>query len=273
MRFIARDSTDSTMLDARRAIARGPLPDLTVFSAGEQTGGIGRFGRAWSSPKGGLWMTVMMPLEQDQLSKILEGLGLRVGVAVLDTLERACRTLAAGMGASDSGPSGPSPRLTLKWPNDVLLNGRKVAGVLVETAHAGGVPHALIGVGVNANFPARDLPADLRDRATSILAELGVTADLARLRDDLARAVFNAVARQGLPYDTLARARDVLAGVGQTARVTFDTALEPVEGTLLGLSDRGAPILMTLRGEVELPPGVELAHLSPPRDSGADEPR
>lgn len=262
MRFLDRDTTDSTMADARRAIARGPLRELSVFSAKSQTGGVGRFGRGWSSPRGGLWATFVMPVEAEDLPAKLDGLGLRVGVAVLDTLERACRTLAAELGGSDSGPSGPAPSLTLKWPNDALLNGKKVAGVLIEVVREEEKPHLLIGVGVNANFPSRDLPEDLRGRATTILAELGAPVGLATLRDELARAIFTAAARNGLPSVTLERARGALAGVNEPVKVLVANGA-PIEGTLLGLSDRGNPLVMTDRGEVEASSGSELAHTAP----------
>ncbi len=257
MRFLERDTTDSTMLDARRAIEHGPLRELTSFMAKEQTGGVGRFGRAWSSPKGGLWMTLAMPVEPEMLPEMLDGLGLRIGVAALETIEQACRTLSAELGGSDSGESPRSPRVTLKWPNDVLLNGKKVAGVLVEVFRAHEKPHVLIGVGVNANFSTRDLPEELRGRATTILAELGAPVGLHSLHDSLARALFLAASRRGVPAKTLARARESLAGVDEPVKITVANG-SPIEGTLLGLSDAGNPLVMTGRGEVEAPSGSEM---------------
>jgi len=203
-------------------------------------------------------MTLAMPVEEPSLPAMLDGLGLRVGVAMVETIGAAARDLAAGLGGSDSGPSTPSPRVTLKWPNDALLNGKKVAGVLIEVVRAGGRAHLLIGVGVNANFPSRELPEDLRGRATTILAELGAPTGLHALRDALAKSLFAAAARNGLTSDTLASARGLLSGVNEPVRITLANAREPIVGTLLGLSDRGNPLVMTERGEVEAPSGSEM---------------
>jgi BirA family biotin operon repressor/biotin-[acetyl-CoA-carboxylase] ligase len=203
-------------------------------------------------------MTLAMPVEGDALTGMLEGMGLRVGVAATETIASALRTLRAELGGSDAGPSTPSPKVTLKWPNDVLLNGKKVGGILIEVVRAHEAPHVLIGVGVNANFSSRELPEDVRGRATTILAELGAPVSLEKLRDALAKALFAAAARNGLTSDTLARARGLLAGVNEPVRIALANAREPIEGTLLGLSDRGNPLVMTARGEVEAPSGSEM---------------
>lgn len=261
MRILERETTDSTMLDARRAIERAALRELTVFVAKTQTGGVGRFGRSWSSPSGGLWMTLAMPVDGGALPGVLEGMGLRVGVAATETIASALQTVRAELGGSDAGPSAPSPKVMLKWPNDVLLNGRKVAGILIEVVRAHEAPHVLIGVGVNANFSSRELPDELRGRATTVMAELGAPVSLAKLRDALVKALFAAAARNGLTSDTLARARALLAGVNEPVRITLANAREPIEGTLLGLSDRGNPLVMTGRGEVEAPSGSEMGNV------------
>lgn len=257
MRILERETTDSTMLDARRAVERDRLRELTVFIATTQTGGVGRFGRSWSSPNGGLWMTLAAPVEGDALPAMLDGMGLRVGVAATETIASSLRTLRAELGGSDAGPSAPSPKVTLKWPNDVLLNGKKVGGILIEVVRAHEAPHVLIGVGVNANFSSRELPEELRERATTIITELGAPVSLEKLRDALAKALFAAASRKGLTSDTLARARALLAGVNEPVRIALANAA-PIEGTLVGLSDRGNPLVMTDRGEVEAPSGSEM---------------
>lgn len=258
MRVIEADRTESTMRDARDAIARHEVDEPTLFVAREQTGGVGRHGRAWSSPRGGLWMTVVVPLPPGELRGVLDGLGLRAGVAITDTLSLALVRLAASMGGSDSGPSTPSPLVQLKWPNDVYLNGKKVAGLLTETTSAMEHPYLLLGLGVNANFPTSDLPGDLRERATTILAELGAPVKLGALRDDLADALLDAAHEHSVRFETIQRARGLLYGVNQPVRITSGAAREPMTGTLMGLSDRGLPLVRTDRGVEEASPGSEL---------------
>lgn len=159
-RRIDFDVIDSTSLHARRLVERneageGPL----VIVAAMQTAGIGRLGRAWSSPRGGLWCTFVLPPARPY-AEVSDGLGMRIGTAVTEALRSAV------------GPEH-SPRLRTKWPNDVLLDGRKVCGVLTETAGAGEGLRVLVGVGVNIDFPVSDAPADLRDRITTMRDALG----------------------------------------------------------------------------------------------------
>lgn len=134
--------------DLARSLAEGGAPEGTVVVAEVQTAGRGRMGRVWVSPAGGLWMSVILrPIAApDEVPKV----GLVGGVAVARAIERTC-----GL------------RPGLRWPNDVLVNRRKVAGVLAEAG-----PKALwvvLGIGVNANVDPHALP----EGATSLLAELG----------------------------------------------------------------------------------------------------
>ncbi|RMD62267.1 MAG: bifunctional biotin--[acetyl-CoA-carboxylase] synthetase/biotin operon repressor, partial [Planctomycetota bacterium] len=109
------EELDSTSLEARRDVESGELGDQArLYVAKRQTRGLGRFRRSWASPAGGLWCTLAWPVNLEP-RLVLEGLGLRVGVAVVHTVEH---TLAAhGVGAP----------VQLKWPNDVMVKGRKIA--------------------------------------------------------------------------------------------------------------------------------------------------
>lgn len=258
MRTVELHRTASTMLDAREAIARGEVDEPVVFVAEEQTGGVGRHGRAWHSPKGGLWFTVAVPVPPGELRGVLDGLGLRAGVAATDTLSLALVRLSAAMGGSGDGPGARSPLVQLKWPNDVYLNGKKVAGLLIETTSAHEHPYLLLGLGVNANFASRDLPPELRDRATTILAELGAPVNLVSLRDALANALLDAAHEHSVRFETIQRARGLLYGVNGPVVITTGRATEPLTGTLLGLSDRGLPLVKTASGVQEASPGSEL---------------
>lgn len=258
MRIIEVERTASTMRDAREAISRGEVEEPALFVAETQEAGLGRHGREWSSPRGGLWMTLAVPLPQGELTGVLDGLGLRAGVAVTDTLSLALVRLSASLGGSDSGPSGASPLVQMKWPNDVFLNGKKVAGLLIESFSAHDHPFLLLGLGLNANFASGDLPADLRGRATTIIAELGAPVKLGPLRDALADALLDAAHEHSVRFETIQRARGLLYGVNQPVRITTSAAREPLSGTLMGLSDRGLPLVRTERGVEEAPPGSEL---------------
>lgn len=131
MTVVWHDRLASTM-DTAHALAEQGAPHGTAIAAREQEAGRGRRGRRWHSPRGGLWMSVIC--RPGDVSA-MEHLSLRVGLAVADTLEQ----LLPGL-----------PRLTVKWPNDLLIEGHKVAGILCEARWDGSRPGwVVVGVGVN----------------------------------------------------------------------------------------------------------------------------
>lgn len=125
--------------DRARALAAAGAPHGTLVTAGAQTAGRGRQGRAWVTPPGRALLLSLVIRASDEL------LPLRAGLAVADL---------AGPGAQ------------VKWPNDVLLDGRKVAGILVEARPQDG--WAVLGIGVNVAVDPDDLPPELRDRAGTL---------------------------------------------------------------------------------------------------------
>ncbi|HEX8103317.1 MAG TPA: biotin--[acetyl-CoA-carboxylase] ligase [Solirubrobacteraceae bacterium] len=202
--------TTSSTNDVARALAAAGAPAGTIVTAAEQTAGRGRQGRRWTAPPGRALLLSVVVRALDPL------LSLRAGLAVADVVGADAR---------------------VKWPNDVLVDGRKVAGILVEGRPQEG--WAVIGIGVNVAVAPDDLPEELRATAGTLgrtPAELpGVLADLlAALR-----------ARLGQPApDALAalRARDALLG-------------RPVrwrdgDGVGAGISDTGALLVRTTGGDV-----------------------
>jgi BirA family biotin operon repressor/biotin-[acetyl-CoA-carboxylase] ligase len=146
------DVTASTNADAL-AWAERDAPEGALVVAEHQTAGRGRWGRRWESVPGGslLFSLVLRP---QRPARELALLTTALGVAVAEGVEGAC---------------GLDCRL--KWPNDVTVSGRKLAGVLVETGLAGAtVSMAVAGVGLNLDWP--DVPPELADRATSVATEL-----------------------------------------------------------------------------------------------------
>ena len=157
-------TTASTNDDLKRLAEHG-APAGTVLTADRQTGGRGRAGRHWHSPQGGLWMSVL--LRPRVPAAALAPLGLAVAVAV-------------GEAVAEHGGN----RVELKWPNDVLVDGRKLAGILAEAAVEGGrVRHVVVGIGVNLNV-AR-FPAPLRKSAMSLHRVRGGSVDRGVFATDL----------------------------------------------------------------------------------------
>ncbi len=253
------EELDSTSALARRLVQENhaALRVPRTIVASRQTAGRGRLGRAWASPGGGLWCTLIWPLDpptsHDALPSgaprphpdlqpvraptapggdVLDGLGLRIGLActltIEDTLQRC----------------GIRPEVRLRWPNDVLVDGRKVLGVLVEVLAERGLMWALVGVGINANFDAADLPGELCTRATTLREESGCDVDLGRLLDDLHARLVPALQTRGLDEPTLSAARARLYGVGRPISES-SSARELAPGVLIGLSDAGFPLVVS----------------------------
>lgn len=229
----------STMTLARERITLG-LERPTMFVASEQTGGYGRHGRAWSSPPGGHWSTTAL-LWQDNTPPT--ALGLRIGAACA----RAILALV---------PELAERRLAIKWPNDLLVDGRKVCGVLCESASHAGRSWWLIGVGINANNSPDDLPEGLRRPATSISAESGRHVDLQALAQLLSQEIAGEI-RSRRHADTLGFAASMLWMLDQ--RVIAKNPSVHLEGNLRGLTDEGLLVIDTAAGRAIAPPDCELS--------------
>jgi len=159
-------SVASTNSWARR-FARLGACDGTVFLAESQTAGRGRLKRKWVSPAGGLWFSVVL---RPKL-KLAEAFGLVFvsSLAVAEVLEELY-----GL------------KTQVKWPNDVLVDSKKVCGILAETKlESKNVEYVVVGVGINANFGVKSLPEDLWKTATSLEDELGRKIELEMLFEAL----------------------------------------------------------------------------------------
>lgn len=234
-RIVVLEETGSTNDDARRLAAEG-ADEGTVVIAGRQLAGRGRLGRSWES-SGPLGLYLSLLLRPDEPWPRIGRYPVAAAVAVCT----ACRELA-----------GES--VALKWPNDVLAGGAKLAGILSELRQAASGSDLVLGIGINCNQSAGDFPEGLRTGATSLrllrggravdretvaaalLAALGETID--RLRRD----AWPEVSERFLRYAPDATGRRVRLASGG-------------EGLTRGLDPTGA-----LR--VETANGIELVHAS-----------
>ena len=162
-------STNALALDHARA---GDPGRLWVVSK-KQESGRGRRGRAWATPEGNLAATLLVVIENDL--KQAATLGFVAGLALADALEAVAPGNRVAVGLD--GASGRKNRFELKWPNDVLASGAKLAGILLESAQLGGGRFAVaVGIGVNVVAHPQDLPYP----ATSLKA-LGVACNAEKL--------------------------------------------------------------------------------------------
>lgn len=220
-------TTTSTMKDAAALAARGE-PHGTVIAADTQTAGIGRHGRSWySQSPGGLYLSIILrlPLAAELLPILTMALGLGTQRAIDDVAGVAC---------------------DLRWPNDVLLNEKKLAGILVQGGDA--LKGALIaGIGVNVNQTR--FPLGLRGIATSLRIETG--------REFSREALLDRVVAESLKYaDLLAERgkRPILeqfkarSSYVEGRPVEVEEAGRVIKGVTTGLDDNGFLRVRTAQG-------------------------
>lgn len=209
----------STNDEAARLASAGAAHG-TVVTAGEQHAGRGRQGRHWHSPPG----------ENLYLSCILR--------PALAPIQAPAITLAAGLGVADA-VAGAGAQPALKWPNDVLVNGRKLAGILTEMSTRGQrVQHIITGIGVNLG--SRSFPPELGERATS-LALLGVSIDRERFLAELLVSLEHWFER--FFAGGVAALADAWLARADRSRVRAASGGQAVEGAILGLDPDGCLLI------------------------------
>ena len=162
-RICSLDSVNSTNSHASRLAAEGEPEGTLVISEG-QTAGRGRLGRKWVSPPGvNIYMSLI----------------LRPKISPADA---PLITLAAAAALTASVKNNYNLDAAIKWPNDLLIKGKKAAGILTEmNAEPDRVRHIILGVGIDVNMPLSLFPEDIRDISTSLMLELGRKVDRAEV--------------------------------------------------------------------------------------------
>jgi BirA family transcriptional regulator, biotin operon repressor / biotin---[acetyl-CoA-carboxylase] ligase len=229
------DEVGSTQRVAAELAEQGVAQGAVVI-AEQQTAGRGRMGRQWHSPSGvNLYATIIlrptMPIAE------VPRLSLVAGVAAAEALEIAAPGIVA-----------------LKWPNDVWLNGRKAGGIIAEavTDASHGLQCVLLGIGLNLNLAARDIPVELRDKATSVLVETGYPCDRAAIALTLLQRLnsrYMETERRGF-----AAVRPVWERYSAlTGRpVTVVDGDSRITGTVTGIDEDGALMLTTAEGPTRI---------------------
>jgi BirA family biotin operon repressor/biotin-[acetyl-CoA-carboxylase] ligase len=227
------EQTTSTN-DVIEKLARDGVKEGVVVFAESQTRGRGRLGRKWISPaRKGLWFSILLrpdlrPQETTQLT-----------VASATALRRAIQS-----------ETGLKPEI--KWPNDILIGGKKVAGILTElSAELDKVRCVILGIGIDVNLDAGELPAELKKTATSLKIETGETVSRAELAAAILRELdfdyaricagkFSAVADEWETH---------CATLGRN--VTVQIGERKIRGRAESLDDDGALLLRTEHGHLE----------------------
>ena len=220
--------------DVMEKLARDGVKEGAVVFAESQTKGRGRLGRKWISPeRKGLWFSVLLrpdlrPQEATQLT-----------VASATALRRAI-----------AAETGLQPEI--KWPNDILIDGKKVAGILTElSAEVDRVKHIILGMGVDVNQDASELPLELRKTATSLKIERGEMISRAELAVAILRALDEDYARIcGGKFTAVADEWEShCATIGKNVTVLIGD--RKIRGRAESLDDDGALLVRTEHGHLE----------------------
>ena len=218
--LLCLDVIDSTNTECKRQAMAGAAEGLVV-TAEEQTGGRGRRGRSFQSPRGkGLYLSALLRprLEPSQVSNFTAW----VAVAVCDGIQAAC---------------GVRPQI--KWTNDIILNGKKLVGILTElglVSESNDLDYLVTGIGVNVNQSAGDFDPEIRDMATSLALALGRPVRRSELAVQIIRALDRAYA--GFPRNQEEYLEKYRAGcitIGKQVQVITPSSRR--EGFAVGVDD------------------------------------
>ena len=225
------EELDSTNRFAKKVATTG-RPEGTLVYAEKQTQGRGRWGRVWDSAAGkGLWFSVVLcPRLEPSSVALLTMLGTTV----------IARVVEKELGLS----------VKVRWPNDLLLNGRKVGGVLTEVSRGEvGIKTAVLGMGLNVNQEAEDFSPDVRERAVSLRMVYGRRVDRLSLLASVLLQLENDYRESlNLGFDSVLRRwvfRSSILGHEILLRLNGHT----VEGVVKGFHKDGSLVLVTGKGE------------------------
>lgn len=224
--------TASTNLDARR-LAESGAPEGTLVVADSQDSGKGRRARKWFSPPGlGIYLSfVLRP--------------------AISPAEAAKITLLTSVSTAEALSELTGCQARIKWPNDILAGGKKIAGILAEiSTELDSINYMVVGLGLNVNVPLGAFPEELRGTATSVLIETGREFSRTQLLKAILRDFerrYGAARRDGF-QSALKRWRELSDVIGKNIRV--ETAGETVKGTVVELDRDGALVLRDSRGAV-----------------------
>jgi BirA family biotin operon repressor/biotin-[acetyl-CoA-carboxylase] ligase len=225
------EQVDSTNLYAKK-LAEASFENGTVVFAEEQTKGKGRLGRQWISPKGkGIFMTLMLKprMAPSEAAKIT----LLTACAVTRAIEEA-----AGIQAQ------------IKWPNDIVVGGRKLCGILTEMgAEMDEINYLIVGIGINVNLEQQELPEELWPIATSLRIEKGEKQDRKRLAASVLNrfeGYYKSFTETGSIASFIEEYKEKCAVMGKEVRMISSS--HELQGTVTGISQEGQLMLRLADG-------------------------
>jgi len=232
--MIYLESTDSTNRQARERALKGGQEGLVVI-ADSQSQGKGRMGRSWSSPPGvNVYLSIVLrpPIPPHRAPQI---------------------TLLAGISCAQALIKGTGLDTRIKWPNDIFLNGKKAAGILAEMEGERSDLHfVILGIGINVNWAAEDIPMHLRETATSLRAETGQEFSRASIASEVLAELERNYAlflAEGFS-ERIRQEWNALSGVKEKW-ATVSCLDKKISGKILGLDTDGALLVLDEEGNTQ----------------------
>jgi BirA family biotin operon repressor/biotin-[acetyl-CoA-carboxylase] ligase len=244
-RVLVFSSVDSTNTTAQDLAKRG-FPEGTVVIADSQVRGRGRHGRRWfSPPRRNLYMSILLrpPLAAREAFML-----------TLMSATSCCRAVR----------DCTALPVSIKWPNDIVCNERKLGGILIETKPEGdGMRHAVVGIGLNVNTEEADLVDEIKETATSLRIETGATWERNDISASLIRTLdrhYRDLCEKGAGYIREEWLK-LASTIGRAVRVTAHGAV--VKGVAVDIDESGSLVLTTSDGTLTKVSAGELTHLRP----------
>ncbi|MBI4686227.1 MAG: biotin--[acetyl-CoA-carboxylase] ligase [Nitrospirae bacterium] len=230
--IILLQDTDSTNTVAARLADEGS-PHGTVIIAETQRGGRGRLGRSWFSTKGNIYMSIILK-------------------PAVKTEAAALLTLMAGVACVRALGSTTGLDVRLKWPNDIVVAGKKMGGILTETKIlADTLLFAVVGIGINVNMQREEFPSDIQSLATSVKAETNKTQSLPLIISEILKeteACYE-LFRENKRDTLLQEWRRLSSTLGKNVKVTIGKDI--ITGIAEDIDDKGMLLLRLLSGELK----------------------
>jgi BirA family biotin operon repressor/biotin-[acetyl-CoA-carboxylase] ligase len=230
-KFYVFDTLDSTNSTAKELAVAG-ADEGTVVVARVQKQGRGRYDRLWQSPEGGVYLS--LTLRPNISPENLSLLPFVAGLAVAKTMD------SFGL------------RTIIKWPNDILVNGKKIAGILLESEVEGStVKYVIVGIGMNLNIKMNVLSSDIQPRSTSMMHEKGSPVDYHEfLRSFLIQFEADYSLLTNHQYERIITEwKNHSDTLGKTVRV--QTSTEVIQGVACGIDPSGFLLIRTDNGRIK----------------------
>jgi len=235
--------TESTNIIAREIASS--VGEGTIVIAESQTAGRGRMGRKWISPEGGIWLSIILKPRMEPV--YAPRITLMAGVSVAKTMQ--------GFGLPAK----------IKWPNDILINGKKVCGILTEIgAEVDIIDYLVVGIGIDANVDTGTFPEEFRDNSTSLEKEMGHKINRVEFVQKLLEefdALYTEFQKDEFPH-ILEEWRNMSATIGQWVKITAQA--RTIYGEAIGVDNEGALIVETAEGHLEKIVAGNCEHLRRP---------